>query len=210
MKINTFLLGLLSFFLTNCKENKQTLPILGERKVVEKNVNGEMKMDTIYTTIPDFSFVNQYGETITQKNTENKIIVVDFFFTHCPSICPKMKAEMLKIYNRYKDKNEVVILSHSIDPKRDSVNVLFSYAKKLGIAGNTWHLLTGEKDSIFGIAKKYLAEVAEDEDAPGGLVHSGNFILIDKQKRIRGYYDGTTDEGAEKMIKDIEYLLNEK
>ena len=183
--------------------------VLGEKVVQRKTVNGQVVNDTVTAIIPAFSFIDQDGKTVDTNTVKGKIYVVDFFFTHCPSICPKMKAEMHKIYEKYKDK-DVLILSHSIDPVRDSVAVLKRYADKLNLESNNWRFLTGDRDSIYAIADHYLEYTKEDKDAPGGFIHDGNFILIDKHRRIRGYYDGTKDDGAQKLMDDIDNLLNEK
>lgn len=197
--------------LSSCRPpGVERLKVLGEKIIVTTDVDGNISYDTASALIPDFSFVNQEGKTTSQNTVNGKIYVADFFFTHCPSICPKMKAEMLKVYEKYKTDTNIIILSHSIDPARDSVAVLKNYALKLNINSEKWHLLTGNKDSIFALAEHYLAFAKEDPNAPGGFIHDGNFILVDKQRRIRGYYDGTTDEGAEKLLNDIETLLYEK
>ena len=184
--------------------------ILGQKLVEKKTVNGQVEYDTVSATIPPFQFVDQDGATVDTNTVKGKIYVVDFFFTHCPSICPKMKAEMHKVYEKYKDDPNVLILSHSIDPARDSISALKTYSDKLNLKSSKWHFLTGNKDSIYAISENYLAFVKEDKDAAGGFVHDGNFILIDRQRRVRGYYDGTTDEGAEKLLRDIETVLHEK
>ena len=184
--------------------------VLGQKLVEKKTVNGRVEYDTVTATIPAFRFVDQDSSIIDTNTVNGKIYVVDFFFTHCPSICPKMKAEMHKVYEKYKDNKDVLILSHSIDPARDSVSVLRNYASKLNLVSSKWHFLTGDKDSIYAIADHYLESAKEDKDAAGGFIHDGNFILVDRQRRIRGYYDGTTDEGAEKLLTDIESLLHER
>jgi protein SCO1/2 len=194
--------------LSSC-ENPPALKVLGEKVVQRKTVNGQVVNDTVTATIPPFSFIDQDGKIVDTNTVKGKIYVVDFFFTHCPSICPKMKAEMHKVYEKYNG-NDVVILSHSIDSGRDSVSVLKDYANKLNIDNDKWHFLTGNRDSIYSIADRYLAYAKEDKDAPGGFVHDGNFILIDKQRHIRGYYDGTTDDGTQKLMDDIDKLLHEK
>jgi protein SCO1/2 len=197
-------------FLSGCENSPPpVLKVLGEKVVHRKTVNGQVVNDTVTATIPSFSFIDQDGHPVDTNTVKGKIYVVDFFFTHCPSICPKMKAEMHKIYEKYKG-NDVIILSHSIDPERDSVPVLKNYADKLNIDNNRWRFLTGNKDSIYAIADHYLAYAKEDKDAAGGFVHDGNFILIDKHRHIRGYYDGTTDDGAQKLMDDMDKLLNEK
>ncbi len=186
------------------------LKVLGEKVVERKTVQGQVINDTVTAYIPAFSFTDQNGNTVDTSTINDKIYVVDFFFTHCPSICPKMKAEMHKVYEKYKDRKDILILSHSIDPVRDSVPVLKMYSAKLNIDDSKWYFLTGDKDSIYAIAENYLSYTKEDNGAPGGFIHDGNFILIDRKRRIRGYYDGTTDDGAEKLIKDIDLLIHEK
>ena len=201
-------------FLYSCSEggaNGKTLPILGEREAVEREVDGKMVVDTLYHQIPDFAFVNQDNQRVTQETVEGKIYVTDFFFTSCPSICPKMKSEMLRVYEEYKDNPNIVLLSHSIDPQHDTVAVLKDYADRLGVQSDKWHFLTGEKDSIYDVASKYLVAVQEDgEEAGGGFTHGGHFILVDEQRRIRGVYDGTNEAAVDQLIQDIPVLLKEK
>jgi protein SCO1/2 len=197
--------------LVSCNSNSDSLPVLGKKTAVVHSVNGVQKVDSVDYTIPNFSFINQDGKTITQDSVKGKVYVADFFFASCPSICPKMKAELIKVNEKFGSRNDFVILSHSIDPKRDSVPALHKYVGKLGLPeGVHWHFLTGIKDSIYKIADSYLISAAEDANAPGGLIHSGNFILIDKHRRIRAYYDGTNSDDTEKLLRDIELVLNEK
>lgn len=189
-------------------KNKK-LPILGEHSIVNKTVNGKEVTDTIYHTISQFSFVDQNGDTIGPASFREKIYVADFFFTSCPTICPKMHYNMDRAYQHFKGNPGVAFLSHSIDPVRDSVPVLKDYAERLEVYGSQWHFVTGVKDSIYAIAEDYLVSAAEDPDAPGGYIHSGAFILIDKQGRIRAYYDGTDPGRVDRMIKDMDLLLKE-
>lgn len=205
-------LALLALSVTACKFNndKPTLPIMGNRDAVTKMVNGKEVVDTVYQTIPDFKFVNQYGDSITQKNLKGDIYVADFFFTTCPSICPIMHRNMLKVYNEFKSVPDFKIISHTIDPKHDSVAVMKKYADKLGISGNSWWLLQGDKEKTYDLGQKnYLVAVKQDDGTPGGYVHQGWFVLVDKQKRIRGYYDGTEEKQVAKMIEDIKTLRAE-
>ena len=202
-----FLSGLL--FLAACNQDTR-LRILGPKVAVVKHQNGTTIVDSVDYTIPPFQFVDQDSAIVNSATVQNKIFVADFFFTSCPSICPKMMAEMLKINDKYKDNPNVVILSYSIDPVRDSVARLKAYQKKLGLTGGNWHFLTGNKDSIYQLADKYLVSAAEDPDAPGGYIHSGTFILIDKQRRIRSYCDGTSDDGVEILMGDMDILLEKK
>lgn len=201
---------LLAFAACKFKGEESKLPILGQREAVTKTVNGKQVVDTIYQTIPDFKFVNQYGDTITQNSLKGNIYVADFFFTTCPSICPIMHRNMLKVYNDFKNVPDFKIISHTIDPKHDSVAVMKKYADKLGISGNNWWLLQGKKEDTYTLGQKhYLVAVMQDNGAPGGYVHQGWFVLVDKQRRIRGYYDGTKEEEVAKMIDDIKTLRGE-
>jgi protein SCO1/2 len=200
--------GLLLLSACNSGPETKTLPIFGERHPVTKMVDGKSVVDSGYQTIPAFKFVNQYGDTISNKNLDGKIYVADFFFTSCPSICPVMQRNMLTVYNEFKNDPNVKILSHTIDPKHDTVPVLKEYADKLGIAGNSWWLLYGQKEEIYQLAEKhYLTQVNDGKD---GLIHEGWFLLVDKQKRIRGSYDGTVPEQVKQLIADMHTLQLEK
>jgi len=194
-----------------CTEVKDSfeLPVLGRSKVVEKEVNGEITYDTIQHKIADFSFVNQDSVVVTNETFSSKVYVADFFFTTCPTICPVMKQQMLRVYDVYKENPEFAIISHTIDPEYDTVALLNDYASRLGASSTTWHFVTGDKDEIYDIAEEsYLSIADEDESAPGGFIHSGAFILIDKEGRIRGVYDGTIEEQVDVLIKDVERLIN--
>lgn len=196
--------------LTACDNGDKKLPILGERDWVKKTVDGKEIVDTIYNKIPPFAFVNQYGDTVTEKAVENKIYITDFFFTTCPTICPVMKRQMAKVYQAYKGNPDVMILSHSIDPEHDTPEVLNKFAKDLGVDGTQWQFLTGDKQRIYEIGQKnYMSTAKEDTTVQGGYIHSGAFILVDKDKHVRGMYDGTTEEGTKKLLNDIERLLAE-
>ncbi|MDF2475509.1 MAG: hypothetical protein K0S24_992 [Sphingobacterium sp.] len=199
------LLGLFS-----CKNTSQSsLPIYGEREAVEKNIDGKQVVDTVYHTIPAFKFLNQDSVMITDKDFEGKVYIANFFFTHCPSICPTMNRNLLKIYTQYKDNDAVRFLSHSIDFKYDQPYVLKDYANKLGVSNDHWQFVSGTKADIYGIANQYLVYTAEDKNAPGGYDHQGYLVLIDQNKRIRGAYDGTNDEQVKKLMNDLPKLLNE-
>lgn len=193
-----------------CDNTPKRLPIMGERDAVTKEVDGKMVTDTVYNTIPDFAFINQEGDTVTQKNVAGKIYVTDFFFTSCPTICPVMKRQMIKVYDKIKDNPDVMILSHSIDPDHDTPAVLNKYAQDLGVQGTQWEFLTGSKEKIYDIGQgSYLVTAKEDNTAEGGYIHSGAFVLVDKDRRVRGMYDGTTEEGTKKLMNDIDVLLAE-
>lgn len=187
------------------------LPILGSREPVEKIVDGKTVVDTIYQTIPPFSYYNQDSILISDKDFDGKIYVSDFFFTSCTTICPVMHRNMLNVYNKYKGNPKVGFLSHSIDVKYDLPSRLKKYATKLGVEGNQWEFVHGSRDSIFGIsAKSYLVSAFEDSTDPQGLVHQGWFILVDTKKQLRGAYDGTKEDQVKQLMIDMDKLLAEE
>ncbi len=193
-----------------CAEPEKPLIPLGNVDYVERTENGQTLIDTVYHTVPDFSFLNQDGKTITQADFENKVYVSDFFFTHCPTICPTVKAQMLRIYNTYKGDDRFLMVSHTIDPVRDSVAVLKKYATKLQIETDKWYLLTGNKAELYETAHQHFVPAAEDKDAPGGFTHGGHIVLVDTKKRVRTYCDGTDPKDVDRLIKDIKRLMNEE
>lgn len=195
--------------LSACQSTEKKLPIIGEREVIEKTVDGKVVVDSIYPKIPDFQFLNQDSILISQKNFDNKIYVANFFFTHCPSICPTMQRNLLKAYQKYKNDDRISFLSHSIDFKYDQPSVLKSYATKLGVDDDKWQFVSGSKADIYGISDKYLVYTKEDSTVAGGYDHSGYLVLIDHDKHIRGAYDGTSEAEVEKMLSDIDILLQE-
>ncbi len=181
----------------------RTLPILGERDISPGG-------DTVYRTVPGFYFVDQDSQPVTNATFKDKIYMVDFFFIHCPTICPKVKKNGLRIYEKYKNDDRVAMLSHSIDTRNDSVPALRRHAEKLGIDSKKWHLVTGEKDAIYGIADDYFSVATEDPDAPGGFDHSGRLILVDKNRHVRSFCDGTDAADVDRFMKDIDLLLEEQ
>ncbi len=194
-----FLVALLAF---SCSQEKK-LPFLGPKQV---NAQG----DTVYHRIPSFRFLNQDSVFVSEKDVEGKVYVADFFFTTCPTICPKMKTQMLRIYERYKDRDEVRIISLSIDPDFDTPNVLKDYATRLQVKAPKWNLLTGDKAAIYQLGQKsYMVSAQEDPNEAGGFVHSGAFILVDKNRHVRGIYDGTVEAEVNHLLEDMEVLLKE-
>ncbi len=208
MKISNYIYFFILLF--SCNTNPEKLPILGNKEAVIKKVNGKQITDTIYHQIPNFEFINQDFSKITQKDYEGKIYVADFFFTTCPTICPKMKTQMLRIYEKFKDNPKVGILSHTIDPRHDTPAVLREFMNNLNIKSKMWQMVTGDKAKIYEIGQKsYMVSATDDPTQPGGIVHSGAFVLVDKNRHIRGIYDGTEPEKVDKLMKDMEVLLNE-
>ncbi|PNW27794.1 SCO family protein [Formosa algae] len=161
--------------------------------------------------IPDFNLINQLGDTVTQATFENKIYVTDFFFTTCPGICPKLAESMLKVQEEFKDDPEVLLLSHSVMPTTDSVPVLNAYAKSHNVIDNKWHLVTGDKTEIYALGREqYFVE--NDLGEPKSLddfLHTENFLLIDKNKHIRGIYNGLNRASVAQLIIDINALKTE-
>jgi len=202
--------GILGF---SCSSNDSSedasLPILGNYYVDEVEENGETRMDTVYHEIADFQFINQMGETVSKETVKGKVYVADFFFTSCPTICPIMKKEMLRVFEKFQGNPDFLILSHSIDPTYDTQEVLFDYATKLGINdAKTWNFLTGEQEKIFEIGQtSYLTTAMADQNEPGGFLHSGAFVLVDQEGHIRGVYDGTKSDQVDRLMKDIPKLL---
>lgn len=186
-----------------CSESNKSLPYLGQS---ELNAKG----DSVKHFIADFKFINQDGDSISQDFFKDKIYIADFFFTSCPTICPVMKTQMIRIFEKFKDHPDFLILSHTIDSRHDSVAVLKKYKEKLGIKGSQWQFVTGEQKEIYDIAlKSYMVSALEDKEAveDGGFVHSGAFVLVDKNKHVRGIYDGTKEKEVDKLIHDIELLF---
>jgi protein SCO1/2 len=160
--------------------------------------------------IAPFSLTNQNGLTVTEKDYMNKIYVADFFFTTCPSICPKMTANMVLIQENIKTDNQVLLLSFSVTPEIDSVQQLKSYAIEKGVIDSKWNLLTGNKKEIYELARKsYLAVKTDGDGGEHDMIHTENFILVDPEKRIRGFYDGTDINAMDELLSDIKVLQME-
>ena len=197
-----FAFSVVAFSVTRCSSDQKPLPILGYRNFV----NG----DTVYHSIAPFQFVDQDSAYITKETVNGKIYVADFFFTSCRTICPIMKTQMLRVYEVTKTMDDVVLLSHTIDPEYDTVALLHDFAERLGVESSKWHFVTGQKDSIYKIAQtSYFATAMEDKTEPDGFIHSGAFLLIDRKGHIRAKYDGTKEVEVNKLIADIKRLRRE-
>jgi protein SCO1 len=166
--------------------------------------------DMVYHTIPDFSFINQKGKTITKASVKGKIYVADYFFTTCGSICPVMKKQMHRVYKNFEKDPEIIFLSHTVDPETDSVGVLDEFSKRFSADPEKWLFLTGEKKSLYDLARRgYLLDAAEGDGGAEDFIHTQNFALVDKEFHIRGYYDGTDSAEVNKLMVDIEVLKKE-
>ena len=189
---------------------KKTLPIYNPADVNPELVDSTVQYKSKYHTIADFSFINQNGKTITQKDYEGKIYVADFFFTTCGSICPKMTSNLSEIQTAFAKNPKVKLLSHTVFPETDSVHVLKAYAKKHHVDDSKWNLVTGDKKEIYTMARKsYLAVKLGKPSELYDMVHTENFVLVDTKRRVRGFYDGTKKEDMKRLIEDITFLSNE-
>lgn len=186
----------------SCHNEPQRLPYLGNIEV-----NGS---DTTYHTVPDIALTNQDSQAFRISSLGNKVILADFFFTSCPSICPKVQKQMLRLYDRYKDDDRVMMISHTIDQRNDSVEVLKRYAQNLEVDIHKWTFVTGQKDSIFDLADQYFVSVVEDPLAAKGFDHSGRIILVDKNRRVRGFCEGTDPESVTAFFDTVDKLLKEE
>lgn len=200
--VGIWMLTFVVMFVSCIQKKESPLPVFGEREVV----NG----DTVYHTIQNFQFIDQDSAVITNDTFKDKIYVADFFFTSCRTICPIMKTQMLRVYDSTIHDSDILLLSHSIDPEYDTVALLRDFAERIGVKSSKWHFVTGVKDSIYSIAQtSYFATAMEDKSEPDGFIHSGAFLLVDKQRRLRGKYDGTKEEDVNRLLADIERLKKE-
>ncbi len=189
---------------------KKHLPIYNPADVNPEMVDSTVQYISKYHTIADFSFTNQNGKTITQKDYEGKIYVADFFFTTCGSICPIMTTNMVDVQKAFRNNPKVMLLSHTVFPEIDSVPVLKKYAIKKGVDDRKWNLVTGDKKDIYTMARKsYLAVKLGKPSELYDMVHTENFVLVDSKRRVRGFYDGTKKEEIHRLIDDIKSLCNE-
>ncbi|MGP1991511.1 SCO family protein [Zobellia laminariae] len=205
------LLGLsavIMYLFYNALQPPEILTVYQPTMVNPELVDSTIQYKRKYHTIADFSLTNQNGETITQANYADKIYIADFFFTTCPTICPIMTKNMVSIQERIKDFDDVMLLSHSVTPEIDSVAQLKKYAIEKGVNDAKWNLVTGDKKQIYELARKsYLAVKDDGDGGPFDMIHTENFILVDKKKRIRGFYDGTNEEEVEKLMDDLKILM---
>lgn len=166
--------------------------------------------DTTYHTVKPFLFVDQYNETVTEETVKGKIYVTDFFFTTCQSICPVMSSQLERVYQKFHGNKEVMILSHTVEPEEDSVHVLMDYARLHNVDNKQWLFLTGDKKHLYEMARKsYLLNSDEGNGDADDFIHTQNFALVDKERRLRGFYDGTDSLDVSRLITDIEVLLEE-
>lgn len=197
----------LTYFYYISNESNKILPIYNPSNFNPELVDKSLQNTSQNHTVSDFNLINQNGKTITQEDYKDKIYVADFFFTRCGSICPIMTDNMAKIQDEFLNDSDIMLLSLSVTPEIDSVSILRAYANNKGVLDSKWNVTTGSKKHIYNLARKSFFAVIEQGD--GGLqdfIHTPNFILIDKEKQIRGIYDGTADDDIEQLIADIKTL----
>ena len=203
--ILVFSTATISLFYTILKP-VETLPIYQPAEVNEKLVDSSIIHVSKYHKISDFTLTNQNGEKITQENYKDKIYVADFFFTTCQDICPIMTKNMYKLQQELKNDKEILFLSHTVIPEIDNVERLKEYAVVNNVDDSKWNLVTGDKRQIYELARKSYLAVEDSEFEKYDMIHTENFMLIDKEKQIRGFYDGTNDKEIEKLLSDIQIL----
>lgn len=183
------------------------LPVFGPKTFVAKIGGGT---DTVYHQVPPFSFLDQNGKVVTHQDVANSVYVTDFFFTTCHSICPVMSSQMERVARKFKGEPQVMILSHTVDPETDSVPQLAAYALRHQADPAQWKFLTGDKKALYEIARKgYMLDAQEGNGGAEDFIHTQNFALVDKDRRIRGYYNGIDSADVDQLLKDIDLLLRE-
>lgn len=205
--VMTLLSSVIILLMYQALQPEKRLPIYQPSMVNPELVDSTLVYVKKYHTIADFELVNQNGDIITQENYSDKIYIADFFFTTCPTICPVMTANMADIQEVIRDDDEVLLLSHSVTPEIDSVQQLKKYALEKGVIDSKWNLVTGSKKQIYELARKsYLAVLTDGDGGPYDMIHTENFILVDKERRIRGFYDGTNHYEIGQLLEDLKVL----
>ena len=191
------------------KKPVKSLPIYSPSMISKELVAEEIQFVKKYHKIKDFSLLNQNGHKITEEDYNNKIYVADFFFTTCPTICPIMTENMGYLQNKLIDNPEILLVSFSVTPEIDSIQQLKKYALEKNVIDSKWNLLTGDKKEIYDLARKsYLVAKNDGDGGKYDMIHTENFVLVDKEKRIRGFYDGTNQSEMDKLLNDIRILEN--
>jgi len=189
---------------------QKKLPVFQPAMVNYELVDSTIQHIKKFHRIADFELINQNGKTVTHENFNGKIYVADFFFTTCPTICISMTDNLLKVQKEIQNNPNILLISHSVTPKIDSVTQLKKYAIEKGVNDKKWHLVTGDKKEIYKLARKsYLAVKDEGDGGPFDMIHTENFILVDPDKRIRGFYDGTDSKEIKRLLLEIKILSSE-
>jgi len=201
--------ALVFLFLKNFGKNHYSLKTYYPVEIDSVNVNGEVKLDTVFHQIPPFDLISQTGEKITNATFDNTIYVADFFYTKCPDVCPKMSSQLSRVQDVFEGNDQVKILSHTVDPNYDSAEVLTDYGSSYGAKEGKWYFATGNKKQIYDLARYgYFVSATEGTGGSEDFLHSEKFVLVDKNKHIRGYYNGTDPEDVDRLILEIRVLLH--
>ena len=191
-------------------DKPQPLKIFNPSDINPKLVDATIQNVKNNHTVGPFNLVDQDNNSVTENDFKDKVYVTDFFFVTCPTICPKMTSQMNRVYDEFKVNNDILFLSHTVMPEKDSVSVLKEYASKLNVSSSKWKFVTGDKQQIYNLARKmYFAAVSEGNGDINDFIHTENFVLVDKKKRLRGFYDGTSKKDTDRLIDDIYTLLDE-
>ncbi len=208
------LAGIITAYLMTKPSDEKPLPVINPIDLNSEMVDADLARQGFGHKIGDFSFTDQTGKAFGLKDVEGKVFVAEYFFSTCGTICPKMTAQMERVHQQFKHTNQVEILSFTVDPANDTVARLAEYAKEHHADSKQWHFLTGEKEKLYEAARRSFfvlkpAAVENQGDVGSDFIHTNNFVLIDKQLRIRGYYDGTSAHDVDRLMKDMERLLEE-
>lgn len=208
------LAGIITAYLMTKPSDEKPLPVINPIDLNSEMVDADLARQGFGHKIGDFSFTDQTGKAFGLKDVEGKVFVAEYFFSTCGTICPKMTAQMERVHQQFKHNNQVEILSFTVDPANDTVARLAEYAKEHHADSKQWHFLTGEKEKLYEAARRSFfvlkpAAVENQGDVGSDFIHTNNFVLIDKQLRIRGYYDGTSAHDVDRLMKDMERLLEE-
>lgn len=187
------------------------LPVMGNHTLDTVSLeNGKIRIDTVFHSIPEFSLIDESGNSFKRENLNGKVYVADYFFTTCQSICPVMSDQLERVAGKFSNEKDFLIVSHTVDPETDTPEVLKQYAAKHQAVAGRWIFLTGEKEDLYNLARQgYLLDARESFGGDEDFIHTQNFALVDKRGRIRGFYDGTSEEQVNQLMKDIPYLLEE-
>ncbi|MEY2800125.1 MAG: hypothetical protein RI934_1113 [Bacteroidota bacterium] len=199
------------FLLKTGTNHYKALPIYGEKQTTQVTINGKSRVDTIYHEVGSFSFQNQHNETVNDSVLAGKIKIVNFFFTTCQTICPKMATQMERVQKKVQTIDEITLLSYTVNPEKDDVNALANYAKAHNAIKGKWNMLTGPKKDIYELARRsYLVTALEGDGGPDDFIHTEMFVLVDPKNKIRGFYDGTSEKAVDSLIDDIKVLVKEE
>ena len=216
--INGIAVVLILFGLTGCSNSRErdsrvdVLPYYNEASFTPQWFEDNESVPNDFHKLPEFSLINQNGEIFNEQSIEGKIVVADFFFTTCPGICPKMTNNMALVQDEFLNDDQVVLLSHSVTPAYDSIPILKEYGEMKGVNGKRWHLLTGNREVIYDLGRNsyFVEEDLGLSKDPNDFIHTENFVLIDKNRHIRGIYNGLNKTSINHLIADIRTLKEEK